>query len=135
MRIPFRGFIRQLLPVLIGAVFAEACNSPSGVICTAEFRFGLAITVVDSVTSSPPASALLIARSGTFVDSVGPNAPFSTNAGSSPVLILNTAGERAGTYDVTVRAPGYRDWLGSGIKISADECHVKPVAITALLQR
>jgi hypothetical protein len=124
-----------ILPLLIGAIVAQACTSPSGLVCTAEYRFGLAITVIDSVTSSPPTAATLIARSGTFVDSVGPTAPYSIHVNDSPVLILNSAGERAGTYDVTVRSPGYRDWTRSGINVSADECHVRLTSVTARLQR
>jgi hypothetical protein len=104
-------------------------------ICTDEYRFGLAITVVDSVTASPPATAILIARSGTFVDSVGPIAPYLIDVNAAPVLILYSAGERAGKYDVTVRAPGYKDWTRSGINVSRDVCHVRLTAITARLQR
>src|SRR5882672_9818354 len=74
MRTSLHSLVRQLLPLLIGVAVAQ-CDSPSEVVCTDEFRFGLTVTVVDSVTSSPPASAILIARSGTFVDSVGPSVP------------------------------------------------------------
>ncbi len=130
-----RDLVRQLLPLLIAATVAEACTSPSGLICTTEYRFGLAITVVDSVTASPPATAILIARSGTFVDSVGPIAPYLVDVNAAPVLILYSAGERAGTYDVTVRAPGYKDWTRSGINVSRDVCHVRLTAITARVQR
>jgi hypothetical protein len=132
MRISSRGLV-QVLPLLIATIFAEACTSPNGVICTEEFRYGLNVSVVDSLTSSAPASAILIAHSGTYVDSVGPEVPFQLNG--VPVLLLSTAGERAGTYDLNIRSPGYRDWTRSGIKVTADACHVNPIAITARLQR
>lgn len=104
-------------------------------VCTAEFRFGLIVTVVDSLTASPPSSAVLIARSGAFVDSVGPYAPQPLVLNGPPVLILPTAGERAGTYDITVRAPGYRDWTRTSVRVTADECHVQPTGVTAKVQR
>ncbi len=122
----------HLYPLSIAAILATACTMPNDVVCTAEFRYGLNITVVDSITVSPPASATLLVRSGTFADSVGPQAPFQF---APPVLILSTAGERAGTYDVTIKSPGYRDWIRSGIEVTADVCHVHPVALTAKLQK
>lgn len=90
---------------------------------------------MDSVTAAPPASAVLIARSGSFVDSVGPVTPMSFRLNDPPLLVLNTAGERAGTYNVTVRSQGYRDWARNGIVVTADDCHVIATAVTALLQR
>jgi hypothetical protein len=103
--------------------------------CTANYVFGLTVTVVDSVTGIPPASARLLARSGAYSDSVGPAAPHQYYENGPSVLQLSTAGERKGTYDLTVRAAGYRDWTRTGVKVTADECHVRPVALTARLQR
>jgi len=105
-----------------------------GVVCTAQFVYGLNITVVDSATGSPPSEATLLARSGTFSDSVGPRAPSQGVANEPLVLIMSTAGERAGVYSATVRSPGYRDWTRSGISVTADECHVRPVNLTAWMQ-
>ena len=103
--------------------------------CTADYRFGLTVTVVDSVTSAPPASAVLLARSGAFVDSVGPATPVVGSLNGPPVLVLSAAGERPGTYDLTVRAPGYRDWTRTGVEVTADECHVHGVPVTARLRQ
>jgi len=35
------------------------------------------------------------------------------------------AGERAGTYDIEVRAPGYRIWRRSGVRVTKNTCHVR----------
>jgi hypothetical protein len=103
--------------------------------CTADYRYGLTVTVIDSVTGSPPASAVLLARSGAYADSVGPAAPQLSYENGPSVLRLSTAGERPGTYELTVRAAGYRDWTLTRVKVTGDECHVRPVAVTARLQR
>ncbi|MFL5542033.1 MAG: carboxypeptidase-like regulatory domain-containing protein [Longimicrobiaceae bacterium] len=103
--------------------------------CTADFRYGLNVTVADSLTGAPPPSATLIARAGAYVDSVGPQAPFLNGPQGPSVLLLSAAGERPGTYDLTVRAPGYRDWTRTGVQVTADECHVHPVSFTARLQK
>jgi len=95
-----------------------------------EFRFGLSVYVKDSVTAAPAASgATLIARDGTWADTV------SLPAGKAGLdgLGLNTAGERAGTYSLTVHKAGYHDWVKSGVVVTADVCHVHPVVVTALL--
>jgi hypothetical protein len=102
-------------------------------LCTTEYRYGLNVTVIDSITLKPPASATLIATSGAFQDSVGPMQPVPQHANDSTILILSTAGERAGTYDITVRSPGYRDWTQRGIRVTANACHVNPIFVTARL--
>ena len=123
----------RMFGTLILVAAMRNCITDGPVVCTLNFKFGINITVVDSATGSPPSEATLLARSGTFTDSVGPRAPFQSVANGPLVLILSTAGERAGLYSVTVRSPGYRDWTRTGIRVTADECHVKPVSLTALL--
>jgi hypothetical protein len=34
-----------------------------------------------------------------------------------------------------VRKPGFKDWVRSGVQVTADACHVRLTTITALLQR
>lgn len=127
--------VRTIIVVIIAGLF-QACTSPfDGTMCTTEFRYGLSVTVLDSVTLSAPARATLLARSGAFTDSVGPQAAYPFINGGPPMLILSTAGERAGVYDITVKAPGYRDWTKNGITVDANVCHVIPVGITAKLQQ
>jgi hypothetical protein len=99
---------------------------PSGIACTADFRFGLNLTLTDSTTGAlVTTSADIRAEDAGFVDEVR-----GLQGGR-----WWTAGERAGTYRLTVRAAGYRDWTRSGIVIGRDVCHVIPVAVTAKLVR
>jgi hypothetical protein len=127
----------RLASFCAGALILSACGSSlsGGRVCTEDFRYGLNVTVVDSVTNAPPASAVLIARSGAFVDSVGPRTPMQFVQNGPPVLLLSSAGERAGTYDLTVRSPGYRDWTRTGVEVTEDECHVRPITLSARLQK
>jgi hypothetical protein len=125
--------MRMLGVVILAAAAMRNCIIDP-VVCTANFKFGINITVVDSATAEPPSEATLLATSGTFTDSVGPRAPVQTVANGPLVLVLSTAGERAGLYSVTVRSPGYRDWTRTGVRVTADECHVRSVSLTARLQ-
>jgi hypothetical protein len=45
------------------------------------------------------------------------------------------AGERAGLYELTIMADGYVTWTQSALEVTADECHVDPVSLEALLHR
>ena len=125
----------KLIPAitLVGMLAISACNLVSdpanGVVCTRDFRYGLTVHVVDSLTNtSAAAGAKLVIREGTFVDSATTVFPGSTDA-------LVSAGERAGTYTVTVSKAGYKDWVKAGVVITKDECHVIGVSLTAKLQK
>jgi len=104
----------------------------SPIYCTANFVWGLQVSVQDSVTGAPAASgAELIAREGAYADT----SRFPANRPDLDDLPLVGAGERAGTYTVTVRKAGFVDWERDGIVVTADECHVRPVHLSARLQR
>ena len=136
MRDPLTGayeFEMRILILIAVASIAWSCGLTE-VVCTADFRYGLNVTVADSATGAPPAEATLIATSGAFVDTVGPNRPVPAVFNGPPVLILSTAGERPGAYFVLVRSPGYRDWAKGNVEVTADKCHVRPITITARLQ-
>lgn len=123
-----RGLL-TLFAFVFGA--CDALDSPP-VYCTDNFVWGLQVEVQDSVASAPSASgAQLIARDGAYADTASypPSRPDLDN------LPLVAAGERAGTYTVTVTKAGFIDWERSNVVVTADECHVQPVALTARLRR
>ena len=124
MRNPFVG----LYSILIAAV---ACSGSTSPVCTQEFRPGLVVYVKDSLTRAGVASgASLVVREGSYKDSVAaPN--FTPDLDNSP---LSAAGERSGTYQVTVLKPGYATWLQSNVRVTSNVCHVNTVTLTALLQ-
>jgi hypothetical protein len=110
------------------AALAAGCQPQigGGTICTMEFRYGISATVTDAATGAniTPGSSLIV-REGSYVDSVT----------AGPGSFLAAAGERAGTYDVTVRREGYSPFTRGGVVVTKDECHVHPVQIEARLQR
>ena len=130
MTYPTRLIRLFLALAMLTATGCDLLDNPE-FICTANFVFGLEVTVQDSSTGAPAASgAQLIARDGAWADTVG----FPADRPDLDGLPLVSAGERAGTYAVTVRKAGFRDWQRSGIVVTADECHVHPVKLTARLQ-
>jgi hypothetical protein len=116
--------------ILLAAV---ACGSPAPVspVCTADFRPGVVVHVKDSLTGAGAASgASLVVREGFFKDSVAfPNSRPDLN--DSP---LAAAGERGGTYQITVSKPGYATWSQSNVRVTENQCHVNTIQLTALLQ-
>lgn len=127
MKPDFRlGFLSAL--VVVGCSGSKGPMSP---ICTEEFRPGVAVYIKDALTNAGVASgANLVAREGTFKDSVAfPGASPDLNN-----LPLTAAGERAGTYQLTVSRPGYAPWSQSNVRVTSNQCHVNTVTLTALLQ-
>ena len=131
MHISMKG-IRLPLVLLLGTV--ASCNLVTGDrACTADFRYGLAVGVRDSATDAAIASGatLITVDQKGSTDSVS----FPLNRADLDPLSLPGAGEHAGTFLVTVRKTGYRDWVRSGVRVTSDECHVRLTSLTALLQR
>ncbi len=78
--------------------------------CTDEGSFAVNVRVVDAATGASRADgATLVVREGAYADSM------TGGPGSPPVLAA--APEREGTYEVTVRRAGYRDWTRSGVRV------------------
>ncbi len=103
-------------------------DDASGVVCTLEARPGLLVTVRDSVTGAAVSDAQVGARRGAAADTARGGAVRSDGA------LYALAHERPGTYAVRVERAGYRVWERAGVEVSADRCHVRTVALTALLQ-
>ena len=114
------------------ALALSACRDVTR-ICTDEARPGLTLRVKDAATNDWAASgATLIA-----VDERGAMDSTSMPAGRPELdsLPLFGAYEHPGTFRITVRKPGYRDWVQTGVLVTADECHVRLTQLLALLQR
>lgn len=93
-------------------------------VCTALYAYGISITVLDAGGDSLRATPTGVLRDGSWRE---------TMQGFGNRLM--GAGERKGTYNVTVSAPGYASWDTSGVVVTADECHVQGVSLTASLRR
>lgn len=125
------SFPSRLTWIGLGVLALAGCDrATQPVACTPSIERGLFVTVVDDVTGAPPSSATLVAQSGEYVDSAGPVAPLPGS-----LLVLSAVPERAGTYDLTVRSPGYPAWTRTGVQVTADQCHVRRVDVTARLRK
>jgi hypothetical protein len=101
-------------------------------VCTDNVAAGVTVLVQDSASGARVASgAQLSAREGAYAD-------FSSYPANHPELDslpLQGAWERRGTYSVTVRRAGYRDWTRHNVSVTKGPCHVNTVTLTALLQQ
>ena len=117
--------MRATLTTIAALVLCSACSGRDLVICTTNFAPAVVVEIHDSTTGVPLAQGARGAvQEGTFIDSLRPRTSTS----------LQAAGERPGTYTVTVVHPGYVPWLRTDVQVQRGECHVQTVTLQALLQ-
>lgn len=113
--------------VSLVALFLIGCPSVmDGVICTEIFVYGLNVTVTDG-NGDPVSGATLTLVEGDYTEimiEIDPMGQLGVYVG---------AGERAGTYSLTIEADGFALVTIDDIAIDADECHVIPVGLTLSL--
>lgn len=119
-----RARASMLAPFILVLALATCDGASDPIACTAQFVYGITVHVVDSTTGLPVTDGL----AGNLQD--GSYAEAMMAFGSD----LVGAGERAGTYTVTVTATGYSEWSTSEVVVTADECHVIPVSLEPRLQ-
>ena len=116
------------LGVLTLITLSGACKStttPFGGECMAPRSIAIALTIVDSVTGAGIAdSATGSVTASAYQDSLHHILGFDS---------LAWAGERLGTYSVTVHRPRYADWTRASVVVSTQGfCgNVIPVPLTA----
>ena len=104
----------------------SGCGTTEPIACTEIFVYGLSVAVVEAGTGAPLADgATLTLRDGDYVESTTESFDGRTMMG---------AGERAGAYVVTVSRAGFHTWAATDVIVTADQCHVIPVALTAELE-
>ena len=112
-------------------VSAPSCEDPpiAPAICSDEYVYGLEIQVVDGETGGPTGlGAIAVVRDDGYVENA-----LCEDRGPLGVAVL-AAGERAGTYDITIDAEGYLEWSREDVRVTEDRCHVKTVRIVAQLE-
>ncbi len=100
--------------------------------CEANVRFGISITLTDSITGGPVIADEItaIATSSHYADTL----QFS-NVRPDPLTQLVIVEDRAGTYSLVVAASQFKTWSRDGIRVSSGRCHVNPVTLAVRLQR
>ncbi len=127
--------MRYEICILAGMIGFYACASEEtvGQICTRDRVPAVAVRMVDSLTSAAiHAEGISVSVSdGGFTDAV-----ILRLADSKLDRAVFLAYDRAGTYEVKVRAPGYADWSSPGVRVSAtpDGCSVEGLNLTARLK-
>lgn len=117
----------MIAAMVLGAGCSGA-TEPGGGVCTAVAVPGIVVAVRDSASGTVAgAGAVVTARAGAYADTARRDVPVEWG--------FPLAYERTGTYTVRVELAGYRPWVRSDVRVTADACHVRTVALTALLQR
>lgn len=126
-RLSSRGVLmHRLMPVPI--VVITACAGPQEtrptIECTAEYVYAVRIQAVNGLSGEPIKGVSGWVQEADFVDSL--EVPGTGGHAYA-------AGERPGTYSVSVRAPGYQPWDTAGVVVTADACHVHTEKLHAML--
>ena len=97
------------------------------IVCTTQFVYGLNVIVLDASTGSPIFQDIEVkVIDGTYQEilELVPGLEYA----------FVGAGERVGTYVVTVTKAGYQTYTSAPIVLTRDECHVIPQSLTVNLQ-
>jgi hypothetical protein len=124
---------RPLVVIFVSAVAAAACSSagpsgPGSIACTAQFVYGLAVTVQDKASSQRLCDAEVVAVSGSYRETL-------RVFGAADSCTYSGAGERAGVYEVQATRAGFQVATVSDVRVAADECHVIPATVTMVMER
>jgi len=115
--------LKFVVPVVLtsGISLLPNCSQflPGNRACTQVFVYGVNVTLTDAETGEPITDATLTLRDGDHVEVLE---AFPTGDGE-----YAGAGERAGTYELTVAKVGYVTQVIKDIVVTEDECHVQPV--------
>ena len=113
-----------------GAVVLEVAAP----VCTMEARSSLVVAVTDARTGRRP-------RGDGAVTAALPDTTFALEGpypaevpGAPDAAVFSGPFERAGTFRVEVRFPGYRPWVREGVVVPEDRCHVQTRHVDAALE-
>jgi hypothetical protein len=127
--------MRQSLFMILTATQAcmsASCDSNPYVppVCTDEYVWGLEIRLVDKDTGGPAGlGASVVIRDGDYVEN-----RIGEDFGALGVATF-AAGERAGFYEITINAVGFKEWRRDRVLVSRNQCHVITEKILAELIR
>lgn len=115
---------RSAFALVLSAAAASACAPPPPRMCTEEALAAVNVHLIDPRTDAHlRGPATVEVRDGEFAESA-----------AGDLGIVSLAFERAGTYAVRVRAAGFAPWDTAGVRVTEDECHVRPVRLDVRLR-
>lgn len=122
-----KKIILLLLPFTFLLVASCDNNAQNQTVCTDQYVYGLNIIVLDATTGNPIFQDIEVkAVDGTYQEILQ--------------LVLGLeyafagAGERIGTYTITVTKEGFQTYTSGPITVTRDDCHVIPQSLTVNLQ-
>lgn len=122
--------MKKLILFLLFSTFlvTTSCeDSDDRIFCTDQFVYGLNVIVLDASTGNPIFQDIEVkAVDGTYQEIL--------ELVPSSEYVFVGAGERAGTYVVTITKEGYQTYTSAPIVLTRDECHVIPQSLTVNLQ-
>jgi len=120
--------IARRLALFAAAIALSGCSSLFESGCKTYAAASFDVAVHDSITGASIEPGSRLFWTGPSTDStVVPNDVGNTG------LSIPGPFEQSGTFHITVRHDGYRDW-SRDVRVTSDRCHVKPVSVTALMQ-
>lgn len=105
-------------------------TEPDVIACTGQFVSGIVVEIIDENNGLFIAEGARGAvRDGAYLDSLTAFEFTSTGVMRS----RQAAGERTGTFQVSVSHGGYEDWILENVKVEEDGCHVIPRRLRAAM--
>lgn len=128
---------------LLALFILSACNSDKEdidlgggpmqeLICTEEFVSGLHINVFDQETGLNSACGVTVSIQDGDYTEVLTNDSEGT---CSENFIFLAAGEKAGTYDISIIKDDYLEWTQYDTEVTNNICHVNPVTVNAYMEK
>lgn len=114
-----------ILLLTILSIFTS-CNEENNedVICTLEFVYGINITLIDAETKTDiTENVKVVITDGNYEEIL-----------QGGIGTFYGAGERAGTYTITITSDDYKTFVSEPIVVTANACHVIPVSKTFELE-
>ncbi len=118
----------QMIAIVSFILLFNGCkeNDDENIICTLNYVYGLDINLVEKSTENPiTGNVKIIAKDGDYEETLENYDPSTSFYG---------AGERKGTYTLTVTSDNYKTYISEPIVVTSDECHVITVSKTFELE-
>ena len=114
--------------VLFATMGCEIFEDP-GVMCSDEYVYGVRADIQcrDTLEAAELSGAVQLTATG-YKETLD-----VLPAAEAGRFVAYGAGERAGTYKLSVQLTGYREWTQEDIVVSEDVCHVDQVNVTVRL--